>query len=80
MNGNHFSSYKSLALYCLPFIWRIIRRYTRSGFDDIDSNLKCSYFENEVSRKKINSSRTTRALFRVNGVSIDYLEMDYKGG
>ena len=28
--------------------------------------------------KKINNSRTTRALFRVNGVSIDYLEMDYK--
>ena len=27
---------------------------------------------------KINKSRTTRALFRVNGVSIDYLKMDYK--
>ena len=27
---------------------------------------------------KINKSRTMRALFRVNGVSIDYLEMDYK--
>ena len=30
-----------------------------------------SYFLNEVSRKqKINNSQTTRALFRVNGVSI----------
>ena len=28
--------------------------------------------------RKINNSRTTRALFRVNGVTIDYLEMDYK--
>ena len=28
--------------------------------------------------RKINNSWTTRALFRVNGVSIDYLEMDYK--
>ena len=28
--------------------------------------------------RKINKSRTTHALFRVNGVSIDYLEMDYK--
>ena len=29
--------------------------------------------------RKINNSQTTRALFRVNGVSIDYLdEMDYK--
>ena len=28
--------------------------------------------------RKINNSRTTRALFRVNGVSIDSLEMDYK--
>ena len=28
--------------------------------------------------RKINNSRTTRALFRVNRVSIDYLEMDYK--
>ena len=28
--------------------------------------------------RKSNNSRTTRALFRVNGVSIDYLEMDYK--
>ena len=27
---------------------------------------------------KSNKSRTTRALFRVNGVSIDYLKMDYK--
>ena len=27
---------------------------------------------------KINKSRTMRALFRVNGVSIDYLKMDYK--
>ena len=28
--------------------------------------------------RKINNSRNTRALFRVNRVSIDYLEMDYK--
>ena len=28
--------------------------------------------------RKINNSRTTRALFRVNGVSIDSIEMDYK--
>ena len=28
--------------------------------------------------RKINNSRTMRALFRVNGVSIDYLEIDYK--
>ena len=28
--------------------------------------------------RNINNSWTTRALFRVNGVSIDYLEMDYK--
>ena len=35
--------------------------------------------ENEISRKtKFNNSRTTRALFRVNGISIDYLEMEYK--
>ena len=28
--------------------------------------------------RKINNSWTTCALFRVNGVSIDYIEMDYK--
>ena len=28
--------------------------------------------------RKINNSRTTHALFRVDGVSIDYLKMDYK--
>ena len=28
--------------------------------------------------REINNSRTMRALFRVNGVSIDYLEIDYK--
>ena len=28
--------------------------------------------------RKINNSRTTRALFRVNGISIDSIEMDYK--
>ena len=29
-------------------------------------------------KRKINNSQTKRALFRVSGVSIDYLEMDYK--
>ena len=34
--------------YCLHFIlWRIIRRCSRSGFDDI----KSSYFENKLLRK-----------------------------
>ena len=40
--------------------------YTRSGFDDIASNLKCTYFEKEVSRrKKINNSWTTRMFFEL---------------
>ena len=29
-------------------------------------------------KQKIDNSQITHALFRVNGVSIDYLEMDYK--
>ena len=52
--------------------------YIRSGFDDIPTQrvliLRMKFREN----RKINNMRITHALFRVNGVSIDFLEMDYK--
>ena len=48
--------------------------YIRSGFDDIPTQraliLRMKFREN----RKINNMRTTHAIFRVNGVSIDFLE------
>ena len=62
--------------YCLPFIWCIIQRFTCSGFDGIATYSALTSRMKFRENKKINNSRTTRALFRVNGVSIDSLEMD----
>ena len=45
------------------------------------NTLKCSYFDNELykTKEKIINSRS-RALFRVNGVSIDSSSLTTKGG
>ena len=44
---------KKLSVTCLPFIWRIIRRYTRSGFDDICSTNELSRETEKISRGRV---------------------------